>query len=113
MFSGARTSAPRWSVVGLIGWIEAGSRASSSRPPPDATAETTATSASPTRAVGSSRRTSWARPGPPAPGRYAGTTAIAAVASAKTSRPTRKARGRRTWAARKRSSVPTSATALA
>ena len=40
MLSGAISSAPRWSVVGLTGNATACSRGSSSRPPPDAAAET-------------------------------------------------------------------------
>ena len=53
MLSGASSSAPRWSVVGLIGWIAAGSRASSSRPPPEAAAERRASTRKPASAVGS------------------------------------------------------------
>ena len=40
MFSGAISSAPRWSVVGLTGNATACSRGTSSRPPPDVAAET-------------------------------------------------------------------------
>ena len=62
MLSGARRSAPRWSVVGLTGKATPCSRESSSRPPPDATAETTVSRRNPTKAVGSSSSTSRARP---------------------------------------------------
>ena len=41
MLSGAISSAPRWSVTGLTGNATACSRDSSSRPPPEAIAETT------------------------------------------------------------------------
>ena len=40
MFSGAISSAPRWSVVGLTGNATAWWRGSSSRPPPEEAAET-------------------------------------------------------------------------
>ena len=47
MLSGASSSAPRWSVDGLTGNATACSRGSSSRPPPEATAEMTASTRKP------------------------------------------------------------------
>ena len=55
MLSGARTSAPRWSVVGLIGYGDAWSREISSRPPPEAIAEATFRARMPAIADGISR----------------------------------------------------------
>ena len=53
MLSGASRKAPRWSVVGLTGYATACSRLSSSRPPPEATADATARTSSPAIAAGS------------------------------------------------------------
>ena len=58
MFSGAIRSAPRWSATGLTGKPTACSRGISSRPPPEAAAETMAMRSTPTSAVGSSDWTS-------------------------------------------------------
>ena len=58
MLSGASSSAPRWSVVGLTGWATAWSRSSSSRPPPDATAEAMASSRMPAIADGQEQKMS-------------------------------------------------------
>ena len=66
-------------MVGLIGYGDAWSRESSSRPPPDATAEATLRARMPAIADGSSRKTSNALPGPFAPGMKAGTVATASV----------------------------------
>ena len=52
MLSGAISSAPRWSVVGLTGKATPWSRLSSSRPPPEATDETTVSNKNPAKTVG-------------------------------------------------------------
>src|SRR5680860_660113 len=58
MLSGAISSAPRWSVVGLTGNATACSRGRSSRPPPDATAELIAITSTPAYRLGSNSKTS-------------------------------------------------------
>ncbi len=68
MLTGASSRAPKWSVVGLIGYGTAWSRGSSSRPPPDTTAEMTASARKPAKPVGSRSSTSKARELSPAPG---------------------------------------------
>src|SRR3954454_11916341 len=111
MLSGAISSAPRWSVVGLTGNATAVSRAISSRPPPDAAAERIETTNTETYAEGSSSRTSPRLNGSSA--MYAGTVETSTVISSSTPTTTgaaRRERPRRV-AARKRSRCPTSATA--
>src|SRR6478735_552690 len=108
MLSGAMSSAPRWSVVGLTGNATASSRGRSSRPPPDAAALTMEISRTPNRAVGRIVRTSVRRLSPS--GRYAGSHAARTVIASMTPRPvttSRRERPRRP-AVRKRSSGPRS-----
>ncbi len=59
--SGASSSAPRWSVVGLTGKATAWSREISSRPPPDATPDTRLSSRKIARALGITMLTSTMR----------------------------------------------------
>src|SRR4051794_8998436 len=89
MFRGARRRAPRWSVVGLIGYGDAWSREISSRPPPEAIAEATVRARRPAIPDGNSGEMSKALSGPPAPGRNAGTTADPIVIATKTADRTR------------------------
>src|SRR4029079_2478359 len=93
MLSGASSSAPKWSVIDDTGQATACSRGTISRPPPDAAAETTASTRKPREIDGiiaTSRPTSspvWA------PGDTAGTTAAATV-SRSTARPATRIRRR-------------------
>ncbi len=102
MLSGASSSAPRWSVVGLTGKATPCSRDSSSRPPPDATAETTVSSRNATKAVGISSSTSRARSELWAPGSAIGTVHAATVSPPMIASAQRRADLRRTAAVRKR-----------
>ena len=71
--SGANSSAPRWSVVGLTGNVTPCSRDSSSRPPPDDDAGARRSGRrNAANIVGISRSTSRARPSSWAPGNSAG-----------------------------------------
>src|SRR4051794_953199 len=109
MFNGASSSAPRWSVVGLIGWMTPCSRLSSSRPPPEATADAMERTTRPVIAVGSTTRASSAWPRLlPAPVMKAGPAAAPAVSAAKMAATRAKTRGRRTVLVRKETSRPTS-----
>src|SRR4029079_7133797 len=110
MLSGASSSAPRWSVVGLIGYGDAWSREMSSRPPPEAIAEAMLRTRMPAIAEGIRART-WARAllGPWSTND--GTTATATVMPRNTSDSTRVKWRRRTACLRNCSRILTSATA--
>src|SRR6478672_1627250 len=93
MFSGARSSAPRWSVVEETGKATACSRGTTSRPPADATAVKLASSRNPRVADGSSASTWPLRGRGKSPPRYAGPSMEATV-SARTASPTMRIRRR-------------------
>ena len=91
MLSGAISSAPRWSVVGLTGNATAWSRGSSSRPPPDAAAETiemTRHRRGTPRAAATARRDGWSVLSPT----KAGTTVASSVTAPMTADPDRRRR---------------------
>ena len=103
MLSGAISNAPRWSVVGLTGKATPWSRLSSSRPPPEATDETTVSNKNPAKMVGSSSTTSRALPSRSrAPGSSIGSVQAARVIAARIPAVRGIARRRRTVPARKR-----------
>ena len=94
MLSGASSSAPKWSVIGDTGKATACSRGTISRPPPDAIAETTASTRKPRQIDGRIADAAGRRRRRRAAPRYAGTTAAATVSSS-TTRPATRIRRRR------------------